>query len=228
MANHPNDVPSEWLTEVSTSSMVPVTTTASQPDKSTKSDKIVLNYSSVYEALNRPRKRSRTYDSKPGGSEDTGNYVSKYLHQAVVVPKQKKKQIRITGARVLTSEGAIKIMQDKEDEKKKKTLEKQKRKEERERKKAEKMAATKKDTSLKKMPTQEAPVKSTNEKTRKGKGKATVKDTRDLDTCPICIKSFQEVQYDMGDWIECVCKQWIHEDCINYNFDEPFICPKCV
>ena len=26
-ANHPNDVPSEWLTEVSTSSMMPATTT---------------------------------------------------------------------------------------------------------------------------------------------------------------------------------------------------------
>ena len=47
-ANHPNDLPSEWLTEVSTSSMMPATTTASQPDKATKSDKIVLN----------PRKRS--------------------------------------------------------------------------------------------------------------------------------------------------------------------------
>ena len=102
MVNHPNDVPSEWLTEVSTSSMVPATTTASQSDKSTKCDKIILNYSTVYEALNRPRKRPRTYDSKPGGSGDTGNYISKYLHQAVVVPKQKKKQIRITGARVLT------------------------------------------------------------------------------------------------------------------------------
>ena len=150
MANHPNDVPSEWLTEVSTSSMVPATTTASQPDESTKSDEIVLNYNTVYEALNRPRKRPRTYNSKPGGPEDTGNYISKYLHQAVVVPKQKKKQIGITGARVLTSEEAIKIMQDKEDEKKEKVLKKEKRKEERERKKAEKMAATKKDTGWKK------------------------------------------------------------------------------
>ena len=105
----------------------------SQPDNSTNSDKIVLNYS-VYEALNRPRKRSRSYDLKPGRSENTGNYISEYLHQAVVVPKQKKKQIRITGARVLTSEEAIKIMQDKEDEK---VPEKEKRKEERERKKAE-------------------------------------------------------------------------------------------
>ena len=202
MINHPNNVPSEWLTGASSSSN-------SQPDKSTKSDKIVLNYSSVYEALNRPRKRSRTYDLKPGGSEDTGHYISKYLHQAVVVPKQKKKQIRITGARVLTSEEAIKIMQDKEDEKKEKVLEKEKRKEKRERKKAEKMAANKKNT-------------------RKGKGKATVKDTRDLNTCPICMQWFDEVRYDMGDWIECHCKQWIHEDCIDYDITEPFICPNCV
>ena len=176
MTNHPNDVPSEWLTEVSSSSMMPATTTASQPDKSTKSDKIVLN----------PRKRLRAYDTKPGGPEDTGNYISKYLQ------------------------------------------EKDKQKEEREKKKAEKMAATKKDTGLKKMTTQEASVKSTNEKTRKGKGKATVKDTRNLDTCPICMQSFQKVHYDMGDWIECHCKQWIHEDCINYVFTEPFICPKCL
>ena len=228
MINHPNDVPSEWLTEASSSSKMPTTTPASQPDKSTKSDKIVLNYSSVYEALNRPRKRSRTYDLKPGGSEDTGHYISKYLHQAVVVPKQKKKQIRITGARVLTSEEAIKIMQDKEDEKKEKALEKEKRKEERERKKAEKMVVTKKHTGLKKKPTQEASVKSTNEKTRKGKGKATVKDTRDLDTCPICMETFEEVGYDMGDWIKCHCEQWIHEDCIDYDIKEPFICQKCV
>ena len=140
MTNHPNDVPSEWLTEVSSSSMMPATTTASQPDKSTKSDKIVLN----------PRKRLRAYDTKPGGPEDTGNYISKYLQ------------------------------------------EKDKQKEEREKKKAEKMAATKKDTGLKKMTTQEASVKSTNEKTRKGKGKATVKDTRNLDTCPICMQSVSE------------------------------------
>ena len=148
MANHPNDVPSEWLTDISTSSMVPATTTASQPDKSTKSDKIVLN----------PRKRSRAYDTKPGGPEDTGNYISKYLHQA---------------------------MQEK-DNKRKRLLEKEKRKEEREResKEAEKMAATKKDTGLNKMP----------------KGKATVKDTRDLDTCPICMQSYQKVGFAMGDW----------------------------
>ena len=45
------------------------------------------------------------------------------------------------------------------------------------------------------MPTQEASVKSTNEKTRKGKEKAIVKDTRDLDTCPICMQTFNKVRY---------------------------------
>ena len=90
------------------------------------------------------------------------------------------------------------------------------------------MAATKKYTGLKKVPTQEASAKSTNEKTRKGKGKATIKITRDLDTCPICMQSYQKVGFTVGDWIECHYKQWIHEDCINYNFNEPFICPRCL
>ena len=33
MINHPNDVPNEWLTEACSSSKMPATTTASQPDK---------------------------------------------------------------------------------------------------------------------------------------------------------------------------------------------------
>ena len=68
-------------------------------------------------------------------------------------------------------------MQEK-DGKKEKASEKEKQKEERESKKAEKMTATKKYTGPKKVPTQEASAKSTNEKTRKGKGKATVKNKR--------------------------------------------------
>ena len=89
------------------------------------------------------------------------------------------------------------------------------------------MAATKEDTGLKKMTTQEASVKSTNEKTRKGKGKATVKDKK-FGYLSHMYASVSEVHYDMGDWIECHCKQWIHEDRINYVFTEPFICPKCL
>ena len=60
--------------------MMPATTTASQPDKATKFDKIVLN----------PRKRLRANDTKPGGPEDTGNYISKYLQEKY---KQKEKAL---------------------------------------------------------------------------------------------------------------------------------------
>ena len=72
----------------------------------------------------------------------------------------------------------------------------------------EKMAAIK-DTGPKKMPTQEVFVKLTNEKTRKGKRKATIKDTRFG-----YLSNHIKVGFTMGDWIECHCKQWIHKDCI--------------
>ena len=59
------------------------------------------------------------------------------------------------------------MVQEKEDVKKKKALEKNKGKEVREKKKAEKMAATKKDTSRQEMPTQESSGKTTNEQEKK-------------------------------------------------------------
>ena len=42
------------------------------------------------------------------------------------------------------------------------------------------------------------------------------------------METFEEVGYDMGDWIKCHCEQWIHEDCIDYDIKEPFICQKNV
>ena len=73
------------------------------------------------------RKRPVTYTSMPGPPKK-GNYISEYLHQSVPVPKQKMKQIRITGARVLTSDECIKRMREKEEEKQKKALEAKKEK----------------------------------------------------------------------------------------------------
>ena len=52
-------------------------------------------------------------------------YISEYLNQAVPLPKEKPKRIRITGARVLTSDEAMRIVQEKEDAKKQKELEKE-------------------------------------------------------------------------------------------------------
>ena len=232
MENHPDDIPfTEWVEK--TSSTVPTSAASLQPNKSTKSNEVTLNYKSVYEALDRPRKRPLPYKSRPEGPEDSGKYISKYLHQAVIVPKQKKKLIRLTGARVLTSEEAMKMMQEKQDAKQKQALEKEKRKEERERKKAEKMAVTKEDTGKQKMPTQKSYGKMTNaqQKTRKGKGKAApvkARNNSELNTCPICNKSYDKVGFDIGDWMQCHCQQWVHEDCITYAFKEPLICPYCV
>ena len=44
--------------------------------------------------------------------------ISKYLIQ-VTVPKEKTKQVRVSGARVLTSDECMKIEQEREDAKKK-------------------------------------------------------------------------------------------------------------
>ena len=73
-----------------------------------------------------------------------------------------------------------KYLQEK-DKQKEKALEKEKQKKEREKKRAEKMAGYwPKDAYTRSL------------------CKA-IKDTRDLDTCPICMQSFQKVRYDMGD-----------------------------
>ena len=66
MVNHPNDnLFTEWVTTVPTS-------TASLQ---AKLNKVTLNYKSVYDALNRPRKRPLTYKSVPGPPEDSNDYI---------------------------------------------------------------------------------------------------------------------------------------------------------
>ena len=60
-------------------------------------------------------------------------YISECLHQAVPVGSENTKRIRLTGARVLTNDEAMQIVQEKENKINKKQLEKGKRKVERER-----------------------------------------------------------------------------------------------
>ena len=124
------------------------------------------------------------------GPGKAGKYISKYLHQPIAIPKQTKKQIRLSGARVLTSEQCIKIMKEKENAKKEKELEIQRRKDVRERKKREKATKEKKTT----------------QNTQKGKGKAAVENinNENWETCPICKQSFDIVKYTMGDWLYSV------------------------
>ena len=58
-------------------------------------------------------------------------YISEYLHQSVPVRKENLKRIRLTGARVLTSDEAIQLVQER-DQKKQKQLNLGKQKAERE------------------------------------------------------------------------------------------------
>jgi len=36
-------------------------------------------------------------------------------------------------------------------------------------------------------------------------------NSRDLNTCTICMQSYDDVGYEMGDWLKCHCGQWLHE-----------------
>lgn len=84
----------------------------------------------MYGAMNKERKRP-IMGTKLGPTGET-EYISKYLYQAVPVHRENPKRIRLTGARVLTSDEAMQLVQEREDEKKQKQLEKEKRKAERE------------------------------------------------------------------------------------------------
>ena len=106
---HPDKVHNDWLEKMPTSSKQ-------------SSSQVILNYSSVYEALNRKRKNPRPVVVGPTQLDAQNNYISKYLIQEVTVPKEKNKQIRVSGARVLTSEECMKIVQEREDTKKEKAL----------------------------------------------------------------------------------------------------------
>lgn len=114
----------------------------------------------MYEALNRKRKNPRPVIVGPTQLDEQNNYISKYLIQEVTVPKEKNKQVRVSGARVLTSDECMKIVQEREDAKKEKALQLQKRKEERNEKKR------KQETSKQEISKQKKGAPST-----KGKGK---------------------------------------------------------
>lgn len=79
-----------------------------------------------------------TTEKNPGPSQPSEQlkYISRFLVQAVPVPKEKDKTAPkwISGGRAFTSAECIKFLEEKEAQKQKDEEEKQKRKEERERK----------------------------------------------------------------------------------------------
>ena len=211
MVHHPEAVKSEWLDKTPSSSG---TGSSEQKDitQDKESNEITLNYNTVYGAMNKPRKRP-IVGAKFGPTGQT-EYISEYLHQAVPLPKEKPKRIRITGARVLTSDEAMRIVQEKEDAKKQKELEKEKRKKEREMKKKQKQKQKQKKGSKTK-------------RTISNKG-YTSSEENYLDKCPICKMKWEDDHDQDSEWLECDCKQWLHENCIDYDIYDPYLCPDCV
>lgn len=123
MVHHPEAVKREWLDKTPSSSGIGY---SGQKDitQEKESNEVTLNYNTVYGAMNKPRKRP-IVGAKFGPMGHT-EYISEYLHQAVPLPKENPKRIRITGARVLTSDEAMRIVQEKEDAKKTERIRKRK------------------------------------------------------------------------------------------------------
>ena len=109
----------------------------------------------------------------------------------------------MSGARVLTSDECMKIVQEREDAKKEKALQLQKRKEEREAKKR-KQETSKQGNSKQK--------KGTPSTKGKGKQKAEVNEseTMDANKCPICDMKWEDDDGENGKWLGCECRQWLH------------------
>ena len=64
----------------------------------------------------------------------------------------------------------------------------------------------------------------------KGKQKAEVNEseTMDANKCPICDMKWEDDDGENGEWLGCECGQWLHEECIEYELESPYlICPNC-
>ena len=78
---------------------------------------IALNYNTVYGAMNKQCKGPIT-GTQMGPTRET-EYSSEYLYQAVPIHKENPKRIRLTGARALTSDEAMQLVQDRKADKNK-------------------------------------------------------------------------------------------------------------
>ena len=157
-----------------------------------------------------------TTEKNPGPSQPSEQlkYISRFLVQAVPVPKEKDKTApkRISGGRAFTSAECIKFLEEKEAQKQKDEEEKQKRKEERERKRKAR---------------EEERGKSKKQK----KNISNVTKNVEGDVCPVCQDSYDydERQRNGKEWIQCSCGTWVHEDCVLTQLEEngATFCPIC-
>ena len=175
--------------------------------------------------------------------EEELKYISKFLVQSVPAAKSDPKPAqRVSGARVFTSEECIRMLEEKEAEKKRKEEEKQQNKLERERKRREReeIAAEKKKRKEDKQTATKPKQKAVKHKPKKREKDATENDSM----CPICSSMYSlDVEEGNGrDWIQCACGIWLHDDCIPEAIVEAIIqekekekeatelhcCPECI
>lgn len=59
-------------------------------------------------------------------------------------------------------------------------------------------------------------------------------DSFDENQCCVCFRTYEEdVVEDTGlDWLQCACKRWLHEECIDYDIGHDadgndLLCPFC-
>ena len=128
----------------------------------------------------------------------------------------------------------IRVLEEKEAEKKRKAEEKQQNKLERERKRREReeIAAEKKKRREEKLTAIKPKQKCVKHKPNKKKA-----TTEDDSVCPICSSAYSlDVEEGNGrEWILCACGVWLHEDCIPeatvdiiQEEEELYCCPECI
>ena len=54
----------------------------------------------------------------------------------------------------------------------------------------------------------------------------------DRNQCCVCLQTFEEEEKQKSamEWVECVCKRWLHEDCIDMLliWGKELLCPYCL
>jgi len=123
----------------------------------------------------------------------------------------------------------MRIVQEKEDAKKLKKLEKEQRKKEKEQRKKEREMEKKQQQNKK----QKKATKGGQTKSSTTKKNASSKDN--LYKCPICKMEWKDDRDQDSEWLECDCKQWLHEQCIDYEIKDALtvlkinlVVPSCV
>ena len=201
-----------------------------QPPSTTVNTTVANAVSTITSVATQSQNVSQTLQTTLASGTSQQHYMSKYLVQYVAPPVQKTGK-RVTGARVLTSDECYKMLEEKEELKRKEQEEKEQRKLAREQKrkqKQEQLAEKRKKKTLNKSNVN-------NRVGGKGKGKTVqTKTSNDVDSndtedeehhidenedqdcvCPECNGTWEQdkKKNNRAAWVTCSCLKWLHEKC---------------